>query len=752
MPHFKPATAVTLGGIPVLASGPVVWEIAEGTAPVSHSFSVRPQDANALIGRRGPVDLVIQAGTDAGERVVFRGLTILSEEPGANPKVRSVRVADRRWAWPYRHVGPRRYNIRRKVGTKRPVSPNAALQETLPDFWFARYSLRDAEGVPPAALWTAPQVLDDVVTALRTKEAEVGLNFPVVVEPGAAQFAQPIEDLEIDDRGDQALGLILSSLPGAGCFVDANGALVFYQRATNLEAAIFATKKGFEHEHQIAFINHAIERPRGVRVLFSYEAELRFDFLEQSADSTTVVRFPESTKETERLLDNVIPLPDFTLELNGLPEHQGTWVEIKDLLAAWGNPPAGAPPVDLAVIRKGILPFVDLAAGLIPPNHAEAQRWGVRIAAILEHYRRTFRLPQRWMDRILSLRAYRAGIVDQATGSRAPAGAYCDFAYMRPAPVLIKFNTGEANASQALFGINVQGYPRETPFTNHQLGFREIGASAFPVGLVQVIDQDQGILQIQYPIGPAIYFTQIIPGEVKDGTMPKVDFRRNEIRNGEPILFNSILGTGGRIPQLSSNWKMAAFITAIPAAPNDERQLFAVDVFPDGNLGPDLRAALPAHVNAGLGAATGPVLDVRVPPSIETARIAWKDSRSADIASLFGVGGRADQRPNVSDLLVNFSIGGTSVVRGPLQRIAIAEAARAYAKIADKVEGSMATHIDASMRPLGNLEAVTFEVAPDGRASVHLRLPKKPAEISMFSFLDAGTRAVIQRLVQGPQA
>src|SRR5258705_3295322 len=110
-----PSTA-TLAGIPLLNSKPIRWSIREGVAPVIETFHIIPGEASGLSKERA-VTLELK-GPRGG--ITFKNLWIIDFPPGPNPYIAAVTVADRRYWWQYPHV-LRRFNMRRRVGVKRPV-------------------------------------------------------------------------------------------------------------------------------------------------------------------------------------------------------------------------------------------------------------------------------------------------------------------------------------------------------------------------------------------------------------------------------------------------------------------------------------------------------------------------------------------------------------------------------------------------------------------------------------------------------
>ena len=99
------------GHVQILNSSPASWTETEGTDPTIEVFDVIPFQLSRLLANEGntPVTLRLFSGT---LEIIVRNLWVLESAPGPNPHISRVKLADRRWFWKYKHVGPRRYNIR----------------------------------------------------------------------------------------------------------------------------------------------------------------------------------------------------------------------------------------------------------------------------------------------------------------------------------------------------------------------------------------------------------------------------------------------------------------------------------------------------------------------------------------------------------------------------------------------------------------------------------------------------------------
>lgn len=471
-------------------------------------------------------------------------------------------------------------------------------------------------------------------------------------------------------------------------------------------------------------------------------------------------------RKNNRFLSNVVRVPDFSLtipadpDIEGSEEYEiesGSYPDIIDYLAALGLPPAGVKAVELDDLRLGVMPFVDMAGGLIPVATPNPDLWASRVATIIEHYRRTFQIPYQWVDNSLSIRAVRWTTIDVELGTRAPSPVWVDYSYVRNSPALLDIGAGDD--SEITYAVNVFGYPRTgavLPGVDADFEIRAIDGESKCLARAELIEEDLGIIRIEFLRTPGMHFAQALPGTIIGSRNATVDLRNININvRAASIFFNGAI-SGQPLPKLNGDWKMATILTLVPASPNDESQLFAIEVNAQNT---ELNDALPDHIQAGQALARGPVLDVRIPPSVETARGVWRDTHSDIISQLFGV--RADNQRidpddhrKLEDLIVNLRTRPVQAGRGvhvfnELEAIAIAEAARVYTEFSDRIEGNKAADAEEQIMTIsGNMDSIEMVISPNGEATVNMSMPTESPKISMFAFLDAGTRRLIMRLAR----
>lgn len=709
---------VTLGGYTVLGSSTVRWRLRPGVAPTIETFDLIPADADALLAGRGSaIDLVIEG---AGETQVIRSLYAIERAPADDPFTGRVAVADRRIWWTYPHVF-RRYNVRRRVGVKGLGDPAVPELQPLPDdIWYAPWSTFDGDGAQP---WTARQVLTDVLEAVLARELEVsGQAAPYRIEETSfgALTDLPIEGLYLDMSGAAALQAALTELPQATVRVDADGTVVVYSLVSGREAAILddAGAETVDQGH-VEFIRHARTRPSLIRVYYSREVELRLDAEELAAGATTS-RDPDG-----RFMENVLPLPDHSLVVNGRTLYRGTWITIAQVLAAWGPIP-GVGSIDLQFLRRGMVPYVDAwAAARLSGEASPDVDWVARISALTQHYRQTYRVNPRWMDRLHSIRAQRVAIIDPETGTKAPSVAFCNYSRL---PSQRRIDAGATNS----YMLNVAGYPTG--------GILDENARPAPAR-VSILDSDQGIVRVDFLPDVVGFYHLTLPGRIamSQSGLPGPSPRLRDA-DRVAVTFDALPETAAEdIPELETPWRLATVITALAGAPNDLRQLHRVDITPD-----DIATMLPPALRAGLAESFGPPLDIRVGAGpATTALVGWKDDFAEQIDAALGLTGTPDENVDLTPITIN-----AGSPDAPVDAIARGLAAGIYATYSDRWQGGKTVKIKSDVRLEGWLGEVSYEVSTGGEVVTRLSLRDGGPSIDLYSLLPPSVRALMMRLAQ----
>lgn len=745
-----------LESYPLLNSSAVSWSLRAGTQPVIQSVDMIPEDAQQLFqggARKSPVTLRINPPN--GATVIVTNLWILNLAPGYSPAITSVTLADRRWFWSYAHT-LRRFNMRRRVGNKLAIAQDQApvqLNQSVPNFAYWPWSLNSG------AIWQAADCLRDVMTnqvdgVLQKERQYWGITAQMTTDSRLTSggSGSPIEDLQLDDSGDAAVQRLIKYLPEAEVTVDYDGTVIFFSRTGGDEAAIYSAilpeVAGGGHA---ALVSNAALRPSKINVRFTPEVEVRFDALENANSSvtgsanhdvdTTVGPTGGGIKVSyQRTLDNVLPSVDYQLNVNGNTVPMGTYLLMDDAFVAWGNLPiqGASQRLDHPLIQRAFVPWLDLWSklnqiGQQPGANGNVSPWVERIAAVQNHYRTTYRLPSAWTNMMFSVRAFRVSIIDPQSAMRAPSLAYCDYA-------LVYSQRQQARNASAgnVFDVaqNRSGYPK-----NNTLDSSVAPAPAY----ITVIDQDQGIIHVNYRVDLNRLIEMVLPSQLKtsNNSMPTTD-----ISNRDRAITFDTLNKGGGYAALSPSFRLATVLTCVPASPNNINQLYSVSISPQ-----DVQDIVPQGQTTGLLDAQGPEMDVHC--GLDTARIMWLDSRSADIEAIFGiqngVASSTPLTPNLKGLVINGEDGSLSS-GASLTNLARAEAAKIYASLADHYEGTVTGGMNGNVHLNGMVTDITHKLDPNGITTTQLTLPstaeRMMRQIDVFRFLNSTSRAVILKLVQ----
>lgn len=715
----------TLGGFPLLGS--VSWNMREGVAPATSLVTMQREDAeNLLNGVLQGVTLRLHSASSTTE---INGVIPVQVMPADSPHHLRVLIADRRWFWSRRHVR-RRYNIRRRVGTKRQANPlEPAVAAVSDQVQYAPWSTRHGIGAPHDA-WRPIDVLMDILSECRASESQVNAPSGPVFERLAEMEGVPIEGLVIDTDAAAALQTALSTLPDVGITVDHLGRVVVYFQASGEEAGLAAAMHEFVDAGHIEKSSQHRVRPRAIHVLFDREIEVRFD-------ATTS---GETLESDGRYMENVLPVPDFKLDVNGQTVSQGTWISMESAFDAWGVLPGIGVKLSDQIMRQAFLPHAGLWEGMLLAGERDPDAdWMARIAAVQQHWRQTYRVNRRWADRMLRVLPHRVATIDPTTGTRAPSLIFSNFAVMgTQRTFLLDKASGQSDASYAM---NVQGYPKGG----------KIGTDTKPApAKVTVIDDDQFILRFDYLLDPARTREIVMPSMVElegDNTgsdsKPSSPGPTADVTNRERPIGWNLLTRSQRPPSLTRDHKIAVIVTALPGSPNSANQMHCIEVSPA-----DVMDMVPSHAKASLERCDGPILQVSIGANVETARVAWLDSASARIEKAFGVRGGANaERVALHELTVNAdeAAGGAA----SLNEIARAQAAAIWASMSDRHIGTASTALHQQYRPRGRASEVSHEIRSDGVSMSTISLPDRLEPVDLTAYLSANARRRVLGLVQG---
>lgn len=738
------------GRFPLLYSSPIRWTFREGVSPAEEEFDMMPAHAEQVMkNSNNPVTLTISI--DSGQNITVKNLWVEGMRDSAVRWIKRIKLSDRRRFLKYGNILGR-YNIRREVGISRIQSTGqAVIQPVVPKVWFAAYSLKGYapnKEVTDTDKWKVSEMIDDVVKkAVKTEKDYNKGKMPgwtIRPEVKALDSSMSLEGLQIDDSADFGLQRALAFIPEIALTVNAEGEYVIYSRTSGKENDMVGQMMPeLENRGHIAMVSNRNVRPAKIEVFFTIECEIRFDYIEPddvSGSSTVVVTPPDA-----RMMDNVGPSPDWTMTIAGEEVVQGTWRKIEEYIAYWTPQSPWGQPITKKFLCQALCPYLDLwgpflLTGLQTPD----VDWAARAAMLQSNYRSTFRIPQRWMNNIFQIKAERVGIVDQTTGSTGPAEAYCNYAKMSTQRAFWRSKGGDrAGAGQkGEWAVNVLGYPQGgAAGWNSQVQKFDSHTKPVPAD-VTMIDADMGVFHLNWKSDQFRLYEMMVPSRIvrSDGSPLRASAdwaRADEI----PVSFDAVFSAEA-IPRLEAQQKLAVLLKAIPASPNDTRQLYKITVTPD-----QVKDLVPAAAKTSLGDCAGPTWQVRVGGGMDGARamIAWVDDRYADIEKLFGV---QEGEPKLDDLVLNFQAPKQGIQTASLTTIAKAVAARIWTRYCDRYQGAGAGRLNSGVEVDGWVGAVIHSVEASGVATTGISLPESLPDLPWYSILDSSTRAILFREVR----
>ena len=736
--------SASYAGVDLAASSTISWRFTTGTRPHMATFSVHRSDwDNRLKGRLGVEgDLVI---VDArGATLTISKLTILHEVASAAPNLRSFVLADRRWRWQYTLIS-RDYNVPKKTGD-RTALVNVPYEGfvTVDEYDYKNYSLQGGDTV-----WTAQATLEDVITQLQDE----GDGFPFsidsfpVTEASGGRREFSIQNIVLRDQGDVALSRVLSYIPGATLWVDASGTV----RVIN-GADLSAAKRYFESlpgatwdgERAVEIDRKAI-RPRRIIVHYQREVEVLFNYGDNFSNTTISDLNPAApylenciqTVDDKTTVTEYDPIAKRQVTKSNLPP--GTWVNFKSWLVAMDaiRPPDSAPWTFKTIALHWIEGELDGALGAGGLDLDTEANISMRVQAIKQHFRQSFRINRRFMDNVRDIKNVSAMLLDPYTGARGPSRVWSQSAVV---PSSKGKMTMQKDSSRAFVYRNVDYF---TPTLGEYNG-RTIEAAHGPTK-VNMVDRDLGIFRLDWIVSPYGTDHSFLPSLVvnEDGlfTVPQRDLAKQD---DEPMGAGIKVESGSNGIFLSDRLSARVMLTIVPGAPNNKNAFHKetinasdVDAFTTGDW----------HIGGG----QGPDLEVFVAPTEATARFAWQNDHSAQgtVGRLLGLydddsiesGVEGEELPGY--VLVNKDRELYSHSR--------AVAAELFINFSNSLQGRVATIVpDDGVEIAGNMSGVTVQVAaaPSGKVSAMHEFPGTQKPISRLALMNEGARQVVLGIVR----
>jgi hypothetical protein len=711
----------------------------EGARANTQIFSLRPKDAKYLLdnAKNGPVTLEISYKS---RQVKIENLYVLQAAPQDNPHVAKVVVADRRVWWGHRIIR-RDYNVRRNDGVIRFVN-QLAPQETATTTPIVRYwpwSLFFAVNNSYKA-WKVSDMFRDILEDVLTVEKEkfgVSLETEYFTDGGKDKTDQV--ELEnqtyVGDGGEAALERLKSTSPAVGIKLKPDGTVVVFRKDIGDQTASEATwgmGPPIDGGGVLIDMSNAMLRPGKIIIRMEREVEIRLDSIEESQNNGQTVADPDLE---HRGMWNVGQVTDPFLLLTGDKYPQGTWMTMRDLVRLF--PSRAGMKLTERHIREALVPFgPDLWQLLVNSSLSNPNvEWGARISMIQNCYRRVFQVHWKYLSRIRSLRDYRISTVNQSTGARAPASVYSDYATM----------PSMRGATQGLvFNQPERGLEEETlvaadtvAFTNFKCWAPLIKDAKPAPAFVRILDADQGIILIDYQLDLMGMAMSVMPGLITPN--PTLDIRYQDML-AHVLTTDSVVegGENAEHPALSDTYRLSVIMSAVPAAPNDNRKLHSIEITP---------AMVEQKYGVKVGACNGPTMEIYIGPNVNTAKIAWQDDRADDIDRCFGLGSKAE--PNLEGLIIN-AAESNAVVGASIQGTALAAAAQIYSSLIDRPEGQQEGLLTGAQEISGWKDKVVHSLSGAGKLRTGISFPGRIPRLNISEWMDSNMRRAILQLAQPP--
>lgn len=760
-PTKKRATRFTIAGRGLLWSKPLRAELTSGTQPWQETFDVPSEDLawwTRVADAGKPVALVIDSGPDsipANRKVTMKGLYVLKPRPGDAPPFRGFRLVDRRFWWTYPHV-LKRYNMRKATALKRVTSyANPANQVNLPDESYDPYSLKSTGKESPPRPWTALEIVMDVLTS------EDALAIPadqIKVDAQVKQLgALNVENLVLDDNGAIALARAMGKIPGLNLHIDYDGKVRLYSELDIAGERKTITSGGPEVEGagHAAFMSNAAVRARKVRVWFVRKIETRHDAIPVWNPKGSVT--PSNRKADDPVMINVVenPWPNLTItktdpvtkRTRTVTVPQGAWVPLREYIDALNRLSYDGRGKLLKLtpelIGEALMPGVGFGflfemAGLTALKDPQRRNWHAAIRSIEEHAFRTYKLNRGFMDRVLHLEDKLVSGLDPESGAMADALVFANYCtlWSQKGKITRAIQDGEASMGQ-----NVFGYPRGS---NNPLGFPSITADDQPAGalLVRVLSAAQGIVTLVDKPDATANRAKVLPSIGLN--LPVLRRKKSLLSIGHGLQLEGYEDVPPRLDPKEA--KRAVIVTTTPAGPNSKYQMHYVDVWPD-----QCKAKLPAAMHRSLDRkrCLGPVMEFKVPQTVEVARLRYDDRFADKISAMFGANGEAPPaQAEIEPLVLNLDAVAAVDGNAPgasMRDVALGIACAYYAQQRDRYHGARTTFLEGSKRPDGAIDKVTHQAAPDGAPTSYVSLPDDLELLDWKALVDEGTRATLDK-------
>lgn len=738
---------VTIAGVKVSGHATIAWKFQTGVAPYMTVLTCTDDDWERILNKKLAQGVTLTIVDSRGVKTEIKEVSILHKVASGKPTVTSFVVADRRWKW-NRVLIARAYNISRKTGDvnffKNVIPIEAAVTTAAYDY--RTYSLKGGDEV-----WTARAAFEDAIHQL---EDPADVKF---AEGFSASDEFSLQNVILRDQGDVALARLMSFIPGTNVWVDRDGKIqvinTFDQEAaeTHLKSLPPATWDG----DKSALIDRRMIRPKRVNVYYEREVEAVLTYSDNFSGGTSA---PPSRDKL--YIENVIPTVDpettvyeYDPETNktvkkvvgpGTYVEVSAWLEAMDKVKRQGSQPWNFDTLKVWWVAGNI-------EGALMPDELRGKGKDDTtnvlnaIQALKDNFRQTFRISRRYMQRLQSIEAIRATLLDPVTGRRQPSSVWSQVCLIPTSKG--KKTVARDNPDAAGMYYNIDTLPE----FEDQL----VKTSPSPQRL-NFLDPDAGIFRLDSLADPYGGVASLIPCHVVNAS-GQLDVPSYNLEDQD----KKAVGAGMRLQNgtneifLAPTMKFMAMVTIVAGAPNN-KGAFHVEAVDPGDLADKFEGSK-FRIQDG----EGPVLEMFIPASEVTARFAWTDDAlaSSTISQLIGLNdddptkaGVVDDPDTPKDESVDLP-GFTFVNHNrEVKAHAMAAAAEMLQAYADSVHGRVSTIVPekGGMVLKGNMSGATIQVstAPTAKVSAVHEFPGQSQPVSRFALLPKSVRLVTLGIVR----
>jgi len=770
----------TIGGVTLAGNTAITWKLTTGTTPYRTVMMVHKDDWRKLKSKLGQsVDIKVEPAH--GKPINIRGVYILHEVASDSPHRVAFVVADRRWKFAYTMVS-RDMNITKRSGDKnRFYDGNLPIENaiTFDQFTFKWYSLRNGMWK-----WEAEEAVEHILHLLTD---DGGNRFTIESFPVEREFT--LQNVTLRDQGDVALARLLSFIPGAEIYVDIDG-LVRLINASDYDE----TKRHWKQlpdptydGDKVVEIDRKAIRPSKAKVYFTRQIESLFEY----ADDWSKVTEGETGEEggagtglyedldpNEPWLMNVIPTVDYLTTIIDRYEPpaepggawtlvttavgKGTWIPSDTFVKSMNledMKPEGSLPWNWETIKrhwfKGDLEGVLAGAASrgVPDLDTNAD-WAARVQAFRQHFRQTYQINPRYMDRIRTFEATRVGPWDPISGAVAHAPVWGEICIIPS----VKGQRTASRRDRERQGVwkNVLHIPEDYDGSKIDITSKTSGP-----GRIEIIDRDLGIFRVNWLRNPYGTVDSILPCTVvNDEGEHVVPTRALRDQKTKTVAPGAVTESGTNGIFLSDTMNLKTILSIVPAAPNNEGQFHEVELKPS-----DINERFQKELKIEGG--DGPELQIFISPGESLCRLQWGTTNSNDeqskkqVQDLLGL--EFDDPTTNTPPIAEGKYNGLTFTndKNEVAEVARAAAAEQFAAYADQIQGRHASSAPektgggagaGGKSPLvlrGNVSDVTLQIGafPSGKVSHVSTFPGLPKPISRFALMPDSVRRFVLGIV-----